>query len=48
MFRPVRPMNRKILRYASWFLEAGWAPAEVAELFDVSVASLRKAMEATL
>lgn len=33
------------MRYAAWFLEAGWDPSEAAALFDVDEDALISALE---
>jgi hypothetical protein len=43
----LRAVTPAVRRYAARFLEAGWAPAEVAGLFDVTTPDLLAAMEAS-
>ena len=37
----VSPRKR---RFCRWFLEAGWPPAEIAELFDLHLDELQEAL----
>ncbi len=40
------PVPAKVVRWAGWFLAAGWSVPEVAHLFDVTAARLRASVEA--
>ncbi|MBJ7446831.1 MAG: hypothetical protein JHC81_04790 [Brevundimonas sp.] len=43
---PGKPVSPDILRWARWFLDAQWPLTTVADLFDVSAASLIKGLNA--
>jgi hypothetical protein len=37
---PLPPLPDRVVRWAGWFLKAGWTQREVAHLFDCKVAQL--------
>jgi tryptophan synthase alpha subunit len=43
--RRLRPMTAKKLRFARWFVAAGWDVEEVADLFDVHDDAMADALE---
>lgn len=42
--RAMAPLKPAVIRWAKWFLAAGWSPREVAHLFDLTTADLRLAL----